>query len=104
MNAHDVCRDGKGRLLFCALTAVCLSIAMSSGAGADFIVAYDTTVETKPAIAYNQGNGESLVVYLEEAEDLSLGKHFEIRARRFKGGVQQGGVLQPLGSGSHVAV
>lgn len=71
---------------------------------ADFVVANEFEVESRPAVALNTQTGEFFVAYLEKQTDI-LGEPIELRVRRFNStGAQLGSVLQPLGSGSHEAL
>lgn len=84
---------------------LCLGI-VSAGCtvGQDFRVAYSPSNEDAPAVAFNSKNNTFLVAYLEVVKTIS-GSPTELRVRLFDStGKVQGGVLQPLGSGSHQAL
>jgi hypothetical protein len=72
----------------------------AGSAAAEIMVANTASAETKAATAYNSKTGEVLVVYLEQQ---GTGGNLEVRAKRFKDGVQQGGVMSPFAACPYTA-
>ena len=92
-------------ILFPALAFLALVAFLPGLAGADFNVAWTGAIEVKPAVAYNSQTGKFLVAYLEEEEDLTYGVHYELRCQLHNAdGTKSGGVLMPLGVGTHEAL
>jgi hypothetical protein len=90
----------------CAVIIAIAILCLIQGCSYDpvFTVSNASITEKLPAVATNTKSGEFLVAYLEEYSDLS-GTHMELRVRRFDSSAKSvGNAIQPLGSGTHVAL
>lgn len=89
---------------FAGLLIVLLALLLGCATETEFKVVETSTLEMKPAVAYNTITKEFMVAYLKEQTNL-WGNPLELRVKRFNAnGEQQGQEIQPLGSGSHVAL
>ena len=86
------------------ILSIALLVLVGCVTPTQFKVAATQSKESKPAVSFNEKSGEFLVAYLEQ-QSFAYSQPNELRVVRFSdSGVPQGGVVQPLGSGSHEAI